>query len=85
MLWYVGLVFCGKQSIEKTVKIATAYETDVTDVHSVIRFRWTRLPKSMSVRRIFDWKLFAKDIVIGHRWPQGPRNLSMPVGGEEEG
>lgn len=78
MLWYIGLIICGKQSIEKSVKFATAYKTDVADFHWVIRFRWTRFPKSMSVCRIFDRKLFAKDIVIGHLWPQGSR---MPVGG----
>jgi len=67
MLWYVvGLIFYGEQSIEKTVESAIAYETDVADLHRVIRFRWTWLPKSMSVRRILDRKLFAKDIVIGH-------------------
>jgi hypothetical protein len=71
MLRYVRLIFCGEQSIEKTVKSSTAYETDVPDFHWVIWFCWTRLPKGMSIRRVFDRKLFAKDIEIGHQWPQG--------------
>lgn len=52
-LWY-KLTICGKQSIEKTVEFAIAYEADVADLHRIIRFRWTGLPKSMSVRRMFD-------------------------------
>jgi len=52
ILWYVGLIFCGKQSIEKTVESATAYETDIADFDRVIRFGWTRLPQSVSVCRI---------------------------------
>jgi hypothetical protein len=34
----------------------------------------------MSVRRILDRKLFAKDIVVCHQRRQESRKLSMPVG-----
>ena len=71
MFRYVGLIFCGKQGIEKAVKFATAYEADVADLHRASGFGWTWLPQSMSIRRVFDRKLFSKDIIIGHQWPEG--------------
>ena len=54
MLRHAGLIFCGKQGIEKTMELAIAYKTDVSDPHGVIRFSWNRLPKSMSIRGICD-------------------------------
>ena len=74
MLWYVGLIFCGKQGIEKTMEFATAYETDVTDLHGHIRVPWVWFPQSMSECRILDCKLFAKDVVVGHLGPQGSKD-----------
>ena len=79
----VGWIICWKQGVEKTVEFASAYETDVADLHRPIRSPRTWLPQGMSVRRILDCKLFAEDVVVGHRgWqlPQEPRNLSRPVG-----
>ncbi len=71
----VGWVVCWKQGIEKTMEAASTYETNVTDLHGSIWFPWTWLPQSMSVRRIFKGKLFAKDVVVSHRGLQD----SMPV------
>ena len=85
MRWYVGLIFSGKEGVEKTMELTIANETDVADIYRAIWFPWIWLPKSMSVRRIFDGKLFAKDIVISHRWPQGQGNPSIPVGGVASG
>jgi hypothetical protein len=65
-IWHVGLSFCGTQSIEKTVKSALAYETDIADFHRPIRIRWSWLPQCISKRRILDCKLFAKDFELGH-------------------
>jgi hypothetical protein len=67
MLWHVGLIFCGTQSIEKTMEFAIAYETDIAYFYGPIRFPWAWLPERMSVRRIFDCKLLAKNVVVGHR------------------
>jgi hypothetical protein len=69
MLWHaeiLGRIVCGKQSIEKTVEFAHAYETDVAYLHGSIWNIWTRVPQGMSVRGIPDSQLFAKDIVVGH-------------------
>jgi hypothetical protein len=79
ILWHVGLSFCGTQSIEKTVKSATAYKTDIANFHRPVRFPWAWLPQSMSIRRILDCKLFAKNVVVGHWGLQGSKNLSTPV------
>ncbi len=73
---FMGWVVCWKHGIEKTVEFASTYETNVTDLHGSIRFPWTWLPQSMSVRRILKGQLFAKDVIVGHRGLQD----SMPVG-----
>jgi hypothetical protein len=70
ILWhaeFVGWIVCGKQGVEKTMEIASAYETDIANLHGPIRVLWTWPPQGMSVRRILDCKLFAKDLVVGHR------------------
>ena len=62
----VGWIIFSKQGVEKTTKFAFAYEPNVADLHRLIRVPWTWLPQSMSVQRIFDGKLFAKNIAVGH-------------------
>ena len=79
----VGWMICWKQGIEETVEFASTYETNVADLYRPIWSPRTWFPEGMSVRRILDGKLFAKDVVVGHRGPQLPqelRNLSRPVG-----
>ena len=65
---HMGWIVCGKESIEKTVKFAFAYVTDVANLHGAIQSprTWPRLPQGISIRRICDRKLFAKDVVVGH-------------------
>jgi hypothetical protein len=63
---FMGWIICWKQGIEKTMEFASEYEPDVTDSHGPIWFPWTWLPKGVSVRRILDGELFAKDVVVGH-------------------
>jgi hypothetical protein len=81
IFWYaelVGWIVCWKQGIEKTMEFASPYETDVADLHRPIRVPWTWFPQSMSIRRIFDGKLFAKDVVVGHWRLQESMKLSSP-------
>ena len=63
----LGWIICRKQGTEKKVESALAYETDVPDLHGPIWISWTWFPQGISVRRILDCKLFAEDLVIGHR------------------
>jgi hypothetical protein len=77
----VGWIICWKQGVEKTVKFASTYETDVSDLHRPIWSPWTWLPQSMSVRRILDGKLFTEDVVVGHREPQESRKPLNARGG----
>ena len=63
----LGWIICWKQSVEKTMEIARAYETDIANLHGLIRFPWTWPPQGMSVRRILDCELFAENLVVGHR------------------
>ena len=69
----VGWMICWKQGVEKTMEFALAYETDVANLHGPIWVPWIRPPQGMSVRRILDGKLFAEDVIVGHRdhEPQG--------------
>ena len=62
----MGWIVCWKQGVEKTMEFAIANETNVANLHRLIRVPWTWLPQSMSVQRIFDGKLFAKNIAVGH-------------------
>jgi hypothetical protein len=62
----VGWIVRWKQGVEKTMKISSAYETDVANLHGPICYPWTWLPQSMSVRRIQNCKLFTVDVVVGH-------------------
>jgi hypothetical protein len=72
----VGWIVFRKQGVEKTVESASAYETNVANLHGLIRVPWTWLPQSMSVQRIFDGKLFAKDIAVRHRGSQESRRTA---------
>jgi hypothetical protein len=72
----LGCIVCWKQGAEKSVESALAYETNVADLHGPIWVCWTWLPQGISVRRIFDCKLFAEDLVFGHRGWQETRELS---------
>ena len=79
-IWHavlVGWMVCWKQGVEKTMKFAAAYETNVANLHRLIRVRWTWLPQSMSVQRIFDGKLFAENIAVGHGGSQEPRRAAQ--------
>ena len=81
----LGWIVCWKQSVEKTMEIASANETDIANLHWLIRVTWTWPPQGMSIRRILDCKLFAEDLVVGHRKSTGQGKLSTPVGVEREG
>ena len=48
------------------MEFSSAYETHVADLHRSIRAPWSWLPQSMSIRRILDGELSAKDVVVGH-------------------
>ena len=83
IFWYaelVGWIVCWKQGVEKGIKSASAYETDVADLHGPIRFSWIWLPQCVSVRRMLDGKLFTVDIVFGHRGGKGKENGQRPLG-----
>jgi hypothetical protein len=73
----VGWVVFWKQGVEKTAEFAFAYETNVANLHRLIRVPWTWLPQSMSVQRIFDGKLFPENIAIGHRGAQESRRATQ--------
>ena len=62
MGWMVG----GKESIEKTVESAFAYETDIANLHGAVKCCWTGIPQGMSIRRICVCKLPTKDVIMGH-------------------
>ena len=64
---FMGWVVLWKQGVEKTMEFASAYETNVANLHGLIRVPWTWLPQGMSVQRIFDGELFAENIAVGHR------------------
>jgi hypothetical protein len=53
MFWYAELlvrwIVCWKQGVEKTMEFASAYETDIPDLHGPIWFPWAWLPQGMSV------------------------------------
>jgi hypothetical protein len=63
----VGWVVCWKQGVEKAMEFASAYEADIANLRGAIRVLWTWPPQGMSVRRVLDCKLFAEDVVVGHR------------------
>ena len=78
IFWYaelVGWIVCWKQDVEKRIKSALAYETDVADLHRPIWFSWIWLPQCVSVRRMLDGKLLAVDVVFGHRDSKDKENL----------
>jgi hypothetical protein len=73
IFWHtlVGWIVCWKQSVKKTMEFASAYETDIANMHGYIWVPWTWRPQGMSVRRILDCKLFAEDIIVSHRDRKG--------------
>jgi hypothetical protein len=75
----MGWIICWKQGVEKTMEIASAYKTDIANLHGPLGIPWTWAPQGMSVRRILDCKLFAEDLVVGHRDRRGRGNLSTLV------
>jgi hypothetical protein len=88
MFWnaeLLGWIVCWKQSVEKTMEIASANETDIANLHWLIWVTWTWPPHGMSIRRILDCKLFAEDLVVGHRKSTCQGKLSTPVGGRDRG
>jgi hypothetical protein len=76
----VGWIAFWKQGIEKTMEFASAYETDIANLHRPIRVLWTWPPQGMSVRRMLDCELFAEDVVVGHRDRKCQGKPSTPVG-----
>ena len=79
-IWHavlVGWMACWKQGVEKTMEFASAYETNVANLHRLIWVRWTWLPQGMPVQRIFDGKLFTENIAVGHRKSQEPRRTTQ--------
>jgi hypothetical protein len=76
IFWYaepVGWMVRRKERVEKTMESASAYETDVANLHRAIQFRRTGIPKSTPARRILDRKLRTKDVIVGHGWWQKRR------------
>ena len=86
ILWHatllVGWIVCWKQGVEKTMEFAFAYETNVANLHRLFWVPWAWLPQSMSVRRICDGKLFAENLVVGHRRSQESRRTAQRPRGE---
>jgi hypothetical protein len=76
---FMGWIVFWKQDVEKTMEFAFAHETNVTNLHRLIRVPWTWLPQSKSIRGIFDGKLFAKYIEVGHRRSQESRRTTQRV------
>jgi hypothetical protein len=79
MFWHaepMGWIICWKQGIEKTMEIASAYKTDIAYLHGPIWIAWIWPPQGMSVRRVLDCKLFAEDVIVGHRDCDGHGKLS---------
>ena len=76
----MGWIVRWKEGIEETMEFASSYETDIANLHGPIRISWTWPPQGMSVRRILDGKLFAEDVVVGHRGHKGQGKLLTPVG-----
>ena len=76
----VGWIVCWKQGVEKAMEVASAYETDVANLHGPIRVPWTRPPQCMSVCRILDCKLIAEDFVVGHLDRKGQETSQRPWG-----
>jgi hypothetical protein len=72
----VRWIVCWKQGVEKTMEIASSYKTDIAYLHRPIWVPWTWPPQGMSVRRVLDCKLFAEDVVVGHRDRNGQGKLS---------
>src|SRR6266702_2454303 len=69
LLWNtnsMGRIFWTKQNIEKTVELPFSNETDVANRHGGISTAWTWLPECVSIGRIFDCKVVAKNVVVGH-------------------
>src|SRR5712675_892563 len=69
----VRWIICGKQGVEKTVELAPANEPNVANFHGHTRSRRSWVPQGMSVSRIHDCELLAKDIVVGHLGGRGCR------------
>jgi len=63
---FVGRMVRGKKSIEKAVESAFTYETNIADLYGTIQPRRTRFPQGMTVCRVLDCELSAKDVVVGH-------------------
>jgi hypothetical protein len=76
----VGWITCRKQGVEETMEFASAYKTDIAYLHRPIWVPWTWPPHGMSIRRILNCKLFAKDVAVGHRDRKGQGKLSKPMG-----
>ena len=53
ILWHakllVGWMVCWMQGVEKTIEFASAYETNIANMHGPVRVPWTRHPQCMSV------------------------------------
>ena len=66
----VGRISWAKQNIEETVELAFSNKPDIANRHGGI-LPPTWLPKCVSVGRILDREVMAKDVVMGHC--RGPR------------
>jgi len=81
--WRLESLVLGTQNIEKTVKFALAYITDIADLHRLTRLPWAWVPQGISVGRKSDSQLFAKDVVVGHSVMQESRKTRNARGKEE--
>ena len=81
IFWHSSLmrrIIGWEQGVEKTMEFASAYETNIANLHGPIRVPRTWPPQGMSVRRILDGELLAEDVVVGHRESKAQGNLLMP-------
>jgi hypothetical protein len=83
----VGWMICRKESVEKAVESAFAYEPDVTNFHgetwSLGPSHGPGHPEGMSVRGVLDRELRAEDVIVGHgRWWQDEGKMAGASMGE---
>ena len=61
------------QSIEQTVKVASANEADVTDFYGIVQSPWIWIPYGMSMVRVPKAKLFTENVTVTHEHEQQER------------
>ena len=68
ILWYaedlMGWMVIGKESVEKPVEFAFAHVTNVANLYGAIQLPRIWVPQGISIRRIPDRQLLAKDVIV---------------------